>query len=773
MPIADLLGVQVDMQLLGKLSVSVAAVLLISWAYKFYRSRGQRVHRNGSDQSNGNVPQQGPGEVTAGSCINCNSELRPRRKSRPGDADKGTFENKPDTGTKACDISLAKDPSVPADVHVVNGVCPVRQGTEAQSQMPASEQNSADATQREISSSLLEPHEQTDSFVLSSTLSPPAAKELGRASPTGGRSPRLLRKLEPSGAGVGRELRQDLEHPGSYFSFQSKAEIKVEDGDLLLERPGAEPLEVRGKIYDYYVESASQSISDDSAFQRRAGNSGGERSIKSSPLTSPVITRDLVFTEDPEFHSKDAPLSLMSLPSEKHRHGLIRKESISQIVENSDLQIPFLDPRASTPMHSRLSSRTASSEDLCPSPVSPLTDSVFLTGTSLEMVAGANFLQMPMENIDSSELESLKCKLDLGNCLQALSLARKHGIDDLQQAVLKIMSDNYLQVLRDPGLYGKLRADDRDQIQKQRMKGRRYLVVADIDPQDWTRPNANGAEAGQSRTSSRLYFYDDYKDIWHPLSSLPKEVISKGCSMCTMDNYLFIAAGCQGSDLKPSRSVFCYNPVTGIWKEICPLNEARPQCKLVALQGYVYAIGGECLYTVERYDPRADRWSFVAPLPNDTFAVAHRATACNGQLFVSGGTLKYTLLRYNPKTDSWKVSLIVGSKERTTEMVAIRNFIYRFDVNPALGISVYRYHVIARLWYECSTKRLPYCAAFQCANIDNLIYCINRQFTVRFVADEVSPFFVADELKVLTMAKGILFPLVLVLPEKETLQTRV
>uniref|UniRef100_A0A672Y8K2 Uncharacterized protein n=1 Tax=Sphaeramia orbicularis TaxID=375764 RepID=A0A672Y8K2_9TELE len=56
------------------------------------------------------------------------------------------------------------------------------------------------------------------------------------------------------------------------------------------------------------------------------------------------------------------------------------------------------------------------------------------------------------------------------------------------------------------------------------------------------------------------------------------------------------------------------------------MNEARPRCKLAALEGYIYAIGGECLSSVERYDPRLDRWTFVAPLPNDTFAVAHHVT---------------------------------------------------------------------------------------------------------------------------------------------------
>ncbi|XP_006642077.2 kelch domain-containing protein 7A [Lepisosteus oculatus] len=764
MPIADLLGVQFDMQLLGKLSLSVAAVLLISWAYKFYSSRGFTVHQDGSAQGNGKMVQQSHRDVSSGSCISCNSELRPRQKNLAEDAEeKSLVANKPDIQSKPRDTSPIKDP---ADESVIDKHSSALLSTGTNKWTV--EENSSDSAQKTFTSSPLEFHEQSADCIPSGTLSPPAAKEQGRVSPAGVRSPLLLRKLEP-GSGVGRELRQNLEHPGSYFSFQSKAEITVGDGDLLLGRPGGELMEVRGKIYDYYVESASQSISGDSAYHSTF-LSPARRSCEDNVLQDSSFT---LFPQDSELCYKDSrsplsPVGLLPQSSGRQGHGLSRKESISQIVENSDLQIPFMEARASTPVNSEFDSRTDSSEDLCSSP-----DSLMFPEPSLEVIAGANFLQMPQDSIGTFELEGLKCKLDLGNCLQALSLARKYKRKDLQQAAFKVMSDNYFQVLRDPELYGRLKADERDQIQRLRMKGRRYLIVADMDPQDLMRPKLSKAET--SRTSSMLYYYDDYKDTWHPLSSIPKEVISKGCAMCTMDNYLFIAVGCNGleRDLKPSKNVFCYNPVTGIWKEISPMNEARPHCKLVALQGYLYAIGGECLYTVERYDPRMDRWTFVAPLPNDTFAVAHKATACNGQLFVSGGTLRYSLLRYNPKTNSWKESLIVGTKERATEMVAIRNFIYRFDVNSSLGISVYRYHAMARLWYECCSKRLPCCAAFQCATIDDVIYCVNRQFTMRFLADEVSPAFVADDLKVLPMAKGVLFPFVLVLPEKGTLQTPV
>uniref|UniRef100_A0A8C9Z445 Uncharacterized protein n=1 Tax=Sander lucioperca TaxID=283035 RepID=A0A8C9Z445_SANLU len=95
---------------------------------------------------------------------------------------------------------------------------------------------------------------------------------------------------------------------------------------------------------------------------------------------------------------------------------------------------------------------------------------------------------------------------------------------------------------------------------------------------------------------------------------------------------------------KASDRVFCFNPRTRLWSQIRPLSEPRCQLQLVSMDGHLYAVGGECLFTVERYDPRADRWSAVAPLPKGSFAVAHEATSCGGELFVSGGSLFYRLL---------------------------------------------------------------------------------------------------------------------------------
>uniref|UniRef100_A0A8B9ZJS2 Kelch domain containing 7A n=1 Tax=Anas platyrhynchos TaxID=8839 RepID=A0A8B9ZJS2_ANAPL len=365
----------------------------------------------------------------------------------------------------------------------------------------------------------------------------------------------------------------------------------------------------------------------------------------------------------------------------------------------------------------------------------------------LELVAGANFFQMSPPAPDTL--------LDLGNCYEVLCMAKAEKLSHLQEAAYKVMSDNYLQVLRTPSIYGRLNARERELILQRRMKGKMCVTVADISTQD---PDLH---------ASRLCYYDDGGDRWYHLCHMPPEAVSQGCAMCSMFNYLFVVAGCEGSGRaqRPSKRVFCYDPLTNIWREICSLNQARPHCKLVALDGCLYAIGGECLYTVERYDPRQDRWTFTAPLPHDTFAVAHTATVCDGEIYVTGGTLRYVLLRYAARRDSWIVSPAGGSKDRTAEMVSTKGFIYRFDLNRSMGIGVYRCGAKAKLWYECATYPMPYPSCFQCAVVGGLVHCIGRRFHLRFLADHISPRFGTKELQPFPSPRGSLLPAVLVLPQ--------
>ncbi|NXH15648.1 KBTBB protein, partial [Bucco capensis] len=421
-----------------------------------------------------------------------------------------------------------------------------------------------------------------------------------------------------------------------------------------------------------------------------------------------------------------------------------------------------------------------------------------------EVVCGARVLQMPCALHCAAE--AMRAQLCLDNCYQLLCLAKKQRLVELREAAYRFMSDHYLEVLREPSVYSHLSGIERDLILQQRMEaGRPCLLVAEVSDA-FERPG--GGSRPQSRESSRpqspssvvsleessflIYCYQEASGEWRVLTRLPEEANAKGCAMCVLHNYLFLAGGIVAggeSRARLSDKVFCYNPLTDTWSQVRPLAQPRSQLKLLALDGYLYAVGGECLFTVERYDPRADRWSPVAPLPKGAFAVAHEATTCNGEIYVSGGSLFYRLLKYDPKRDEWQECPYNSSRRRSADMVAFKSFIYRFDVSSSRGgeqgpggstgggVEVFRYNTVAKRWSQCASLR-PISGPiqpFRCAPLGNTIYCVNRTGTLRFSLAQdgeveadggLKGTFDRELLKAPLDAKGVLLPFVLTLPER-------
>ncbi|XP_078398027.1 kelch repeat and BTB domain-containing protein 11 [Cetorhinus maximus] len=441
-----------------------------------------------------------------------------------------------------------------------------------------------------------------------------------------------------------------------------------------------------------------------------------------------------------------------------------------------------------------------------------------------ELIAGAQYLQMPCAV--HSAVDSLKGQLELGNCLELLGLAKRQRLPELREAAYKFMSDHYLQVLREPAVYGRLSGAERELILKRRTAqaeaqarggasssssagaGERCLVLADVN-EVYERPSP-GASRPVSREGSRsqspepgspelpeaagparwLYRHDPTADQWQRLSPIPEAAAdTRGCGLCTLYNYLFVAGGIRGSGprARPSDRVFSYNPATGEWAELRPMRQARSQLKLVALDGQLYAIGGECLFSVERYDPRADRWSPAAPLPRGGFAVAHQAAACSGYIYVSGGSLFYRLLRYDPRRDEWQECPCSSSRRRSADMVALGRYLYRFDLErESRAIAISKYNTVARLWSECGSLLPPASSSaaasasaspsqpFRCALMGRDIYCVNRACILRFTLteedeDQTGPRpapFQSRELQPCVEGKGLLFPVFLTFPDR-------
>ncbi|XP_040920309.1 kelch repeat and BTB domain-containing protein 11-like [Toxotes jaculatrix] len=358
------------------------------------------------------------------------------------------------------------------------------------------------------------------------------------------------------------------------------------------------------------------------------------------------------------------------------------------------------------------------------------------------------------------------------NCYEILTKAKSEGAEGVRDRVYRYMSDHYLQVLRTPAVYGRLAAGEREHILARRMEGRKVLAVAESSEvyerggsREDGRPQSPLLPGPEDTSHRRVFCLHPETQQWEVLTNLPEEIPAKGSGMCTMYNYLFVAGGirAQGEGRsKASDRVFCYNPLTGLWSQIRPLTQPRCQLRLVSMDGYLYAIGGECLFTVERYDPRADRWTPVAPLPKGSFAVAHEATSCGGELFVSGGSLFYRLLRYDSRRDEWEECPFNESRRRSTDMVAHRSLVYRFDVDrERAGLSVYKYNTVVKVWHGGAFFPLENPLPFRCAVLGDRIYCVNRSQTLQFEVREEQEGFLPEVLPSPAEARGALVPFVL------------
>lgn len=76
-------------------------------------------------------------------------------------------------------------------------------------------------------------------------------------------------------------------------------------------------------------------------------------------------------------------------------------------------------------------------------------------------------------------------------------------------------------------------------------------------------------------------------------------------STAVFDRYIYVAGG------EPAlASVELYDPECDEWTDIKPMNRPRSAFALVALNGFLYAIGGN-VAVIEKYDPNEACWTDV------------------------------------------------------------------------------------------------------------------------------------------------------------------
>ncbi|KAK7593017.1 hypothetical protein V9T40_007769 [Parthenolecanium corni] len=148
-------------------------------------------------------------------------------------------------------------------------------------------------------------------------------------------------------------------------------------------------------------------------------------------------------------------------------------------------------------------------------------------------------------------------------------------------------------------------------------------------------------------------------NAWYTLTSLTF-AISKHGVVVSGKNNLYVAGG-EYPDGKVSNRFWRYDSMLDVWQEMAPMLTPRSELGLAALDGYIYAVGGwesaHRLDTVERYDPKANTWSFMRKLKIAVTSAA--VVAHNKMLYVAGGAILEEgdgmdcVLRYDPRSDTW------------------------------------------------------------------------------------------------------------------------
>lgn len=171
------------------------------------------------------------------------------------------------------------------------------------------------------------------------------------------------------------------------------------------------------------------------------------------------------------------------------------------------------------------------------------------------------------------------------------------------------------------------------------------------------------------------------------------------------------------------------------WISEAPMHEARENVGVVAVNGKIYAIGGDTLSgfwtysmgfsgtptggvvgTNEEYDPATNTWTFKTPMltPRTGFAIA----SYENKIYCIGGATSHNIYAgptltavnevYNPATDTWETKTPMPTATWLVPANAVNGKIYVIDWNG----KVYAYDIAADSWSTKSTAPTPSAAGF-------------------------------------------------------------
>lgn len=176
---------------------------------------------------------------------------------------------------------------------------------------------------------------------------------------------------------------------------------------------------------------------------------------------------------------------------------------------------------------------------------------------------------------------------------------------------------------------------------------------------------------------SNVFVYDFNTEGWAESTPLPEPrgehtaVVMDGKIYVAGGRFKRVAESADFNDHFDTASVLVFDPITQEWSSIPDMPTARNSHAAAVIDGKMYVVGGRQFIeqesgeyaninvaSLEVYDPAADSWETLAPLPKAAGGIA--AAAVDGKLYAFGGeqwvpekTVIAESWVYDPASDQW------------------------------------------------------------------------------------------------------------------------
>ncbi|CAH1247602.1 KLHL42 [Branchiostoma lanceolatum] len=232
-----------------------------------------------------------------------------------------------------------------------------------------------------------------------------------------------------------------------------------------------------------------------------------------------------------------------------------------------------------------------------------------------ELLTAAAFLQM------QGVIEHSLRHVDVTNCIEFLSVAETHCLPKVKEAVLKFLTENFLDVISSR-TFEHLSSELIDSVVKRRHARKRYLFGLG---------SYDDSSKERSDLPRNIHLFDDVTEQWQTGCDLPPLLCTHACGVAVLYNYIFVVGGYTSSECTQMQQVAtCFDPLTNNWKELPCMNQCRAHFALIPHDDYIYALGGcvsfssqsssvkKLLSSVEAYSLRGRAWVGAASLPKET-----------------------------------------------------------------------------------------------------------------------------------------------------------